>query len=309
MLEKPLQKNCQESLVYRMDILRVPSVATNAVIPGLSSSTEYDYVIVDDVDHSTITGTATSNSSGVLSVTLPSEYDGVYTVTVDNQDHYFNVVRPYVDPTTKASTASEIKEYSGHEELARSIIDSVIAEGFYYRKRFIETVGLGSDYIPVWQRAQKVLKLYENNVLLYDAMNPEDYPTSYALTSDKTAITEQSNERTNRLEGAQIVVPWGASDLFDAKYFYRGFPKTFDYRILISHGYVTVPSDIRKAAELLVDDIACGKLEYYQRYISGYNTDQFKIQVSQRAFSGTGNLIVDKILSNYARSYGTPGVL
>jgi hypothetical protein len=292
-----------------MDVLRIPSVATNAIIPGFSASTEYEYVIVDDVDHSTITGTATSNNSGVLNITLPSEYDGVYTVTVDNQDYYFNVVRPYVDPTTKASTASEIKEYAGHEELARSIIDSVIAEGFYYRKKFIETVGLGADYIPVWQRAQKVLKLYENNVLLYDATNPEDYPTSYALTSDKTAIIEQTDEQRNRLEGAQLIFPAGASDLLDARYFYRGFPKTFDYRVLVAHGYVTVPSDIRKAAELLTDDIACGRLEYYQRYISGYNTDQFKLQISQQSFSGTGNLIVDKILSNYARYYGTPGVL
>jgi hypothetical protein len=292
-----------------MDVLRIPSLATNATIPGFSASTEYEYVIVDDVDHSTITGTATSNNSGVLSITLPSEYDGVYTVTINDQDYYFNVVRPYVDPTTKASTASEIKEYASHEELARSIIDSVIAEGFYYRKRFIETVGLGADYIPVWQKAQKVLKLYENNVLLYDAMNPEDYPTSYTLTSDKTAIMEETSEQTNRLEGAQLVLPSGGSDLLDTKYIYRGFPKTFDYKILVAHGYVTIPSDIRKATELLVDDISCGKLEYYQRYITGYNTDQYKIQISQKAFSGTGNLIVDKILSNYARYYGTPGVL
>jgi hypothetical protein len=292
-----------------MDILRVPSLATNAVITGLTASTEYEYTILDDVDHSVITGTATTNAAGKLTVTLPSEYDGVYTVTVDDEDHYFNVVRPYVDPTTKGSTATEIREYSGHEELARAIIDSVVAEGFYYRKRFIETVGLGSDYIPVWNKANKVLKLYENNVLLYDAANPEDYVTSYVLTNDKTAIMEAILEELNRLEAAAIRLPAASSDLQDVQHVYRGFPRTFDYRILITHGYTTIPSDIRKAAELLIEDIACGKLEYYQRYITGYSTDQFKLQVSQASFSGTGNLIVDKILSNYARYYGTPGVL
>lgn len=292
-----------------MDILRVPSLATNAVITGLTASTEYGYTILDDVDHSVITGDATTTAAGKLTVTLPSEYDGVYTVTVDDEDHYFNVVRPYVDPTTKATTATEIKEYAGHEELARAIIDSVVAEGFYYRKKFIETVGLGSDYIPVWSKANKVLKLYENNVLLYDAANPEDYLTSYVLTNDKTAIIEASSDELNRLEGAPIILPAAPSDLQDVQHVYRGFPKTFDYRILITHGYTAVPSDIRKAAELLIEDIACGKLEYYQRYITGYSTDQFKLQVSQASFSGTGNLIVDKILSNYARYYGTPGVL
>lgn len=292
-----------------MDILRVPSLATNAVITGLSASTEFNYTIIDDVDHSVIEGTATSNANGKLTITLPSEYDSSYTVTVNDTDYYFNVVRPYVDPTTKAETASEINAYAANEELARAIIDSVVAEGFYYRKKFIETVGLGADYLPVWQRAQKVLKLYENNVLLYDAANPEDYTTSYSLTSDKTAIVENSSELINRAEGAYNYLPAAGSDLLDIKYSYKGFPKTFDYKVLITHGYTSVPSDIRKATELLVEDIACGKLEYYQRYITSYSTDQFRVQLSQQAFSGTGNIIVDKILSNYARYYGTPGVL
>lgn len=292
-----------------MDILRVPSLATNASITGLTASTEYTYTIVDDVDHSVTEGTATSDSNGKLTVTLPHEYDGSYTVTVNDEEHYFSVVRPYVDPTTKGTTASEIAEYAGYEELARAIIDSVVADGFYYRKRYIETVGLGSDYLPVWYKVNKVLKLYENNVLLYDAANPEDYETSYSLTSDKTAIMEASTDHLNRLEGAALIMPSGGSDLLDVKYVYRGFPRSFDYRILVTHGYTTIPSDIKKAAELLIDDISCGRLEYFQRYITSYNTDQFKVQLSQQAFSGTGNVIVDKILSNYARSYGTLGVL
>lgn len=292
-----------------MDILRVPSLATNATITGLSASTEYDYSILDDVDHSVTEGTDTTDSNGKLTITLPREYDGSYTVTVDDTEYYFTVTRPYVDPTTKASTASDIAEYAGHEELARAIIDSVVADGFYYRKRFIETVGLGSDYLPVWHKINKVLKVYENNVLLYDAANPEDYTTSYALTSDKTAIVETYNGQINRLENAAIVLPAGGSDLLDLQYSYRGFPKSFDYRLLVTHGYTSIPSDIKKATELLVDDIACGKLEYYQRYITSYNTDQYKVQLDKQAFSGTGNVIVDKILSNYARYYGTPGVL
>jgi hypothetical protein len=292
-----------------MDILRVPSLATNATITGLSASTEYDYSILDDVDHSITEGTETTDSNGKLTITLPREYDGSYTVTVDDTEYYFTVTRPYVDPTTKASTASDIAEYAGHEELARAIIDSVVADGFYYRKRFIETVGLGSDYLPVWHKINKVLKVYENNVLLYDAANPEDYTTSYALTSDKTAIVETYNGQINRLENAAIVLPAGGSDLLDLQYSYRGFPKSFDYRLLVTHGYTSIPSDIKKATELLVDDISCGKLEYYQRYITSYNTDQYKVQLDKQAFSGTGNVIVDKILSNYARYYGTPGVL
>jgi hypothetical protein len=292
-----------------MEILRVPSLATTAKISGLTASTEYSYKIVDDVDHSVIEGTATSDSSGNLNVTLPSEYDNSYTVTVNNQDYYFDVVRPYVDPTSKGITASEINEYRKHEELARAIIDSIVDDGFYYKKRYMETVGIGSDYIPVWKRVHKVLRLYENNVLMYDASNPDDYTISYELTSDKTAIIETYNETINRLEGAALMFPLASSDIYDVNYYYKGFPRSFDYRILVSEGYTSVPSDIQKATDLLVEDISCGRLDYYNRYIAEYRTDQYQIKIDQAAFSGTGNLIVDKILSKYKKPMYTPGVL
>ena len=292
-----------------MDILRVPSRATNATIDVSDPNTSYEYTILDDVDHSIIEGTVTSDSNSKVIITLPSEYDNSYTVTVDDEEHYFNVVRPYVDPTTKATTASDIAEYSKNEEIARAIIDSIVDDGFYYKKKYIETVGIGSDYIPVWKKVKKVLRLYENNVLMYDALNPEDYPTAYALTSDKSAIVQVYNDRINRSEGAQLIFPEAASDLLDTHYIYRGFPRTFDYRILVTYGYQTIPSEIARATELLIDDIACGRMDYYQRYITDYKTDQFQVKMSQAALSGTGNIVVDKILSNYARPFKTPGVL
>ena len=50
-------------------------------------------------------------------------------------------------------------------------------------------------------------------------------------------------------------------------------------------------------------------MEYYKRFISDYNTDQFKLKFDKSVFEGTGNLIVDKILSKYYRSISRPGVL
>jgi hypothetical protein len=70
-----------------------------------------------------------------------------------------------------------------------------------------------------------------------------------------------------------------------------------------------VPSDIVRAATLLIDDIKCGRNDYYQRYISAYNTDQFRLQFDKRVFEGTGNIVVDKILSKYAKSITRLGVL
>jgi len=292
-----------------MELLRVPSLTTEAEIEVTNASESYSYTITDLQDRSQTSGTATSNSNSVVSIELPSTYDGSYIVTVDSVDHYFDVVRPYVDPTTQGDSQTEIDNYADNEELARAIIDSVVPEGFYYKKKIIETTGLGADYIPLWSNAHSVLKLYENNILMYDSSSPDDYSTSYSITSDRTAIVEDYSGTINRLESASLVMPTGATDLLNTQLVYRGFPRTFDYRIVLESGYPKLPSDISRATKLLVEDIACGKIDYAQRYMKSYSTDQFKIGFDDRVFEGTGNLIVDKILSKYAKSIRTIGVL
>ena len=292
-----------------MEILRIPSNTIQAVLSVTAAETSYEYSVDDLMDSSTMTDTVTSSTNSTVTIPLPPSYDGSYKITVDGTDHYVDVVRPYVDPTTQGDTASDIAAYARSEELARAIIDSIISEGFYFKKKVIETTGLGSDYIPLWVDAKRLLKLYENNVLIYDADNPDLYTYAFKISDDNTAIIESTTELVNRLEGAPLILPAGGSDLLDTKYSYNGFPRTFDYKLVLEVGHPNIPSDIVRAAELLTEDIACGKLEYYERYISSYNTDQFKLSFDKMVFEGTGNIIVDKILSKYYKSITTLGVL
>ena len=292
-----------------MEILRIPSNTIHAVISVTAAEVSYAYTLTDLMDSSITTGTVTSSTGLTVTIPLPSTYDGSYKINVESTDHYVDVVRPYVDPTTKGATATDIATYAKSEELARAIIDSVIIDGFYFKKKVIETTGLGSDYIPLWVDAKRLLKISENNVLIYDAAAPELYPYAFTISDDNTAIIQSTTDLVNRLEGAQLVIPASGSDIVDIKYTYNGFPRTFDYKLVLEVGYPNIPSDIVRAAELLTEDISCGKLEYYERYISSYNTDQFKLTFDKMVFEGTGNIIVDKILSKYAKSITTLGVL
>jgi hypothetical protein len=292
-----------------MEILRVPSSSTSVNIDVPTADAEYEYTIVDMSDDSVIEGSVTSSSLSKVAITLPSTHDAQYIVLIDDEEYFYDVVRPYVDPNTKGTTASEILEYAKNEELARAIIDSVVIEGFYYQKKVVQTTGLGADYIPLWINARKLLKLYENNVLVYDAEYPDLYERGYALSDDKTSVIQAYPDIVNRYEGAPNYLPAAESDLLDLKYIYRGFPRTFDYTLVLEHGYKKIPNDIVRAAELLIEDISCGKLDYYKRYVSDYNTDQFKIKFDTRVFEGTGNILVDKILSKYAKSIRGLGVL
>lgn len=292
-----------------MEILRVPPYNTDVTITVALPSTEYEYTVLDMADSSIINGEATSNPSSKITISLPAFYDNTYVISINDDEYIVDVVRPYVDPNTKGETATDVEEYRKNEELARAIIDSIIEDGFYYKKKAYSIAGLGADILPVWGDIKKLLKLYENNILIFDADNLDDYLIHYEVANGGLGIQEKTTEVINRNESAPTLLPAAGSDMLDLNFVYRGFPRSFDYLVVGEFGYKKIPSDIVRATELLVEDIACGRLDYYKRYISDYNTDQFKIKFDAGVFDGTGNILVDKILSKYRRPIKTLGVL
>ena len=298
-----------------MEILRVPpyaDISVNFVVPAGVTSSTITVTITDMADLSVSTLTFLNKVAGnILNISLPGNYDSSYRVEIIKnlggigeailQDETYEIVRPYVDPSTKGSTASDIAAYALNEEIARAIIDSIVVEGFYYKKKVLHFTGTGADYLPIWDDVKKILAVYENNKLVEDRQ--------YEVSSDKTAIIEKSSDNINRAESSPLVLPAAASDSLDPQFVYRGFGKTWDYLITVEYGHTSVPSDIVRATEMLVHDLECGKLDYYKRFISSYNTDQYRIQFDKGLFEGTGNIIVDKILSKYAKSITKLGVL
>lgn len=292
-----------------MEILRVPPYNLSVTLDVALATTEYEYTVIDMADSSEVVGEITSSALKKVTIPVSSKYDTQYKITVDGEDTYVDVVRPYVDPNTKGTTASDIESYRKNEELARAIIDSICDVEFYYKKKVIQTTGQGLDYLPIWVDAKKVLKVYENNVLLYNADDLENSISEFEIIADGSAITMTFNDAINRDESARILLPASPTDITELDYSARGFPKTWDYTVVLEVGYNKVPSDIVRATELLVHDIDCGKLDYYKRYIGSYNTDQFRIQFDKAVFDGTGNLLVDKILDKYRKPIEFVGVL
>ncbi len=298
-----------------MEILRVSpyaDVTVSFVVPVGITSADITVNVTDMADLSVSTSTLLNINSGqIIDTDLSGKYDSSYRVEIISelgtaqelvlQDETYEIVRPYVDPATKASTASDIATYALNEEIARAIIDSIVIDGFYYKKKVLHFTGSGSDYLPIWDDVKKVLAVYENNKLVEDR--------EYEVSSDKTAIIEKSSDNINRAESAPLVLPAAASDSLDPQFVYRGFGKTWDYLITVEYGHTAVPSDIVRATEMLIHDLECGKLDYYKRFISSYNTDQYRIQFDKGLFEGTGNIIVDKIISKYTKSITKLGVL
>lgn len=325
-----------------MQILRLPPYPLTLSYTVPDASTEYIIVIDDLLEQTELEIIRVSNAQKVLSYTLTGtflEYDKSYPVTIyesvtvsgvqdirgdivlqDNLD----IVRPYVDPATLGTTPTEITEYTEYENLARAIIDSVVG-GFYYKRTYLEVVGQGTDYIPLWDKVHKILTVHENAELVYDSSEDPAALSNYnyLITKDKSAITKDPVEvvdALNRAERKPARIPLGYSDsisLFDTEDSGNvqtvsggvAFPEGTDYIILLETGYKVVPYDIQDATKMLINDIKCGKLDYYKRYVKSYSTEQFKIQYDERLLDGTGNILVDKILNKYVNNIVKPGIL
>jgi hypothetical protein len=307
----------------------------------LEPSTQYNLRIEDSDYDVVFEDLVTTTNAGVLTIGWTGvygendtpydfrKYDDTYHLEITEDDEIvgqdnLTIERPYVDPRTLGETASDIAAAKEHERLARAIIDSITG-GFYFKDKWVETVGQSTDYMPLWDKTYKILKVYENAELVYDSSLevPAIGEWNYVITKDKTAITKDPAyviTDYNRAESNPVGLNMASSDsfsMFDTSdsgntiALKSGvlFPQGADYLFLIETGYRIIPYDIQDATKMLINDISCGKLEYFKRYVTDYSTDQFKIKIDASALEGTGNILVDKILDRYVTNVKKPGIL
>jgi hypothetical protein len=320
-----------------MEALRVPPYPILITYTVAEPNTEHIVEIMDK-DRNDILAEYEVNSSADSKIAIEvsgdlTKYDDSYYLVVYQElreqdsivvEDNLEIKRPYVNPQKLGTTASEIAEYAQYERIARAIIDSVTG-GFYYKVEWLDTTGQATDFLPIWDRVYKILQAYENSSLVYDASltTPAIGEWSYALSKDKTSIIKNAAttgliENRSEKKGLNLyVAPSDSFNVYDTDYsenaytFSTGvaFPEGWDYLFLLEIGYKVVPHDIYEAAMMLIEDIKCGKIDYYKRYVTAYNTEQFRIQFDKTVLDGTGNMLVDKILDKYKKSITRIGIL
>ena len=303
-----------------MEVMRVPPYPLTTTWNLPIASYEYVVYVEDLVDHSVEETNISSDENGILIYEIPLlkvQFDRKFLIRFYDTEHEhilyeenLDIIRPYVDPSSLGSTASEIKEYKMLEMVARSIIDTQIQDGFYNSKHIVQKTGDGSDYMSIWEDLNKVLRVYENNILVYDIDTPQNNIYNFSVTLDNSAIIKTFNGEYNRVEQGAIGLAPAYGDLaLVGSHRTVDFPRGYDYIFILDIGYKTVPADVEYATTLLIEDLKCGKLDYYKRYVNSYSTDQYRLQFDKRLFEGTGNLIVDKILDKYMITIPKPGVI
>jgi|688.fasta_scaffold161507_3 hypothetical protein len=330
-----------------MEIIRSQPFPLSFSAEGFSPEEDYVICILDDHAGDLSEISVTSDSDGIIDTALPefySRYDDEYRVEIyektgENENgsavrgdlvyvDTLSIMRPYVDPRTLVESEEDVEEMQQYESIARAIINAITG-GFMYQRQTVETVGLGNDYLSVPFRLNKIVRVYENSVLVYDA-NPSDPETwtnikEYFITPDRGAITMYVDAPFgfNRMQSKPTVVQMPASDSFtlyntnDSPNIIQNksgspmFPSDWDYVVEVEVGWPIIPYDIKQATQLLIKDLRCNNIPYMNAYIREYESDQFNLKFERDIFISdkTGNRIVDRILSAYVRPIYRLGVL
>ena len=318
-----------------MYILRQPPFPLNIEYGGLLPEEDYFLEIYTDKSRLFYSHTLTSNEEGKVFLDLPeyfSKFDAKYALYIYSLEEghqadvmtvdTLSVYRPYINPNDFVEEGYSLQDALYRERIVRSIID-VTTGGFYYTDDVVETTGMGADYLSLPNRINKINQVYRNNVKVYDRAAPAGYKQDvYVVTPDNAAITIKKDGVYNRHQAAPQTLPLGASDSFNLYSDsndpiaaltqireFAMFPKDFDYVIFGEFGWPVIPQDIQDAARMLFDDLSCNKLQYVSQYIKEYRTDQFTIKYDDLAVKGTGNAIVDQILSQYHNNFYKIGIL
>jgi hypothetical protein len=329
-----------------MELLRLAPFPLTYTVEELEAGTDYSIAILDDHAEDLVEIPVTADGDGVVSTPLPnyfSRYDQTYRVEIyvktgENTDgsairgdlvyvDTLSIVRPYTDPSLYADTEDELEQAKMYEVIARGLIDAYIADGFYYSREVIDTVGMDNDYLALPYRLNKLIRVYENDYLVYDSEPTDSEWTNlrgYMITADKSAITVVIDDvygGYNRMQSKPVVPRTSASDSFtlyntnDSPNIIQNiagspmFPQGRDYIVVVDAGWPVVPEDIKVAAKLLINDLKCNTSPHLNSYVKQYESDQFNIEFQPDAYSGTGNRVVDKILSNYTQHFHRIGVL
>lgn len=289
-----------------MEILRLPTttvIQVDLTVP--SASTEYRIEYEDLITGESFSASATSNHQKIARFTLDVKYltyTGNLFANVYSPSNTLvlstgiDVVKPYCDIDSvrtklQITTAQAIEA----EKVARRMIEAE-AGSFQFIRKDKEIIGMGIDYLPVDERIVKLYEMSENQEIIF--VDGDDQYDQYRISVDKTSIVLDDNIQ-NKVEYPKV---WRDRNYAVA------FCNGCDYVIDADFGYQVVPSDVQEACEILVQDLIQGNTRYYSRNILEFDNQEFKIKFAPGASSGTGNLVVDKLLTRYKNKI-RPGVL
>lgn len=214
------------------------------------------------------------------------------------ETRYISLIRPYAsierikelaDIDTAIVGDNDIKKL---ERRARLTVNAHVGFDFYKKKIEMTVYGNNSDVLTLHDNILRIDYIYEDDLLIYDGLeneNPIGYPLDISFSKNRIRIK-------NSLEKNKQLYEFPPFSIFD----HQGiFKKDYVYKIEGLFGWEYVPADVEEATALLVDYFLCNDFDIRNKNIAQLSNDSYSLKYGPDGFYGTGNLLVDNLLSNY----------
>lgn len=215
-----------------------------------------------------------------------------------------SLVRPYVTADELASelgltivsgtpaNTSEVKRSTLErwERQARMFINSKIDDKVRLEYKTITVVGEDTDVLFLGgYRIESFDKITKDDEVVYDLQEEINLLDETLEISKSKLQLKPVSVGVNIDEGKSVVA------LYDRGYFERGSI----YSVRGEYGWKNIPESLKEATIILVDDMRCNDWSYRNKGLKSVKNDSFDIQYNDIAFSGTGNILVDALISEF----------
>lgn len=277
----------------------------------LPSTIEVDIVVYGEVVYSTsdvTIETAGSNYSIVVPFSIIDNYDEF---TIDWSFEYLESSVSYdfkrstpVEIITPLLSVDEVKSVMGEststpdalaaERLVRTIIWSHCGQKFTRTHKTYRVRGKGRNTIEL-----------PNRLLKLESFGGFEFlPPNFRIAADGWYIRggfrgvpgikadyDGYHEINGRVYNEFGIIP-------------QWFREEYEYEITGFWGWKTVPTEVKEAAKLLINDYACDDSIYRDRYIDAVSAVDWRIQFNSGAFANTGNVKADQLLGPFVLTRG-----
>lgn len=209
-------------------------------------------------------------------------------VTINKTEHHF-VITPY-------NTIDELKYVSPDNisdldiraaaEFARNIIDNACGQSFGRKYLTVDVAGSNKPIITLNQNILHIQSISINDEILYQS-GESDNLISVSITPTGRGIKIDSTTQPIFEDDGFIVRTEGT------------FQPDYRYTIKGLFGWDYVPSAIREAHKLLVNDWFCKDAKWRKNYIEQMKSADWNVKFDSRVYGETGNFYVDNLLSDY----------
>lgn len=209
-----------------------------------------------------------------------------------------SLVRPYASVARIKELAEIDTAIVGDDDLeklerrARLAINSYVGFDFYKKNITLEVYGNNTDVLTIHDNILRIDNIYEDDLLIYNRHDDDSaigYPVQISFSKNRIKIVNTLTNNKEIFESPKFSV-------FD----YRGvFKKDYSYKVNGVFGFDYIPADVEEATALLVDYYLCNDYNIRNKGIAELKNDSYSLKYGPNGFTGTGNIMVDGLLSNY----------